>query len=362
MSRLRTSSRLLLPLLLLVAVVAAACGSSDSGGSGSGESSSTTGGKASTEPVTLRLGYFPNVTHAPALVGIEGGLFDESLGANVTLETTPFNAGPDVITAIYSGALDASFIGPSPTISGFQKSDGEALRVVAGAASGGAYLVTRPDITKPADLLGKKLSTPQLGNTQDVALRTWLQEHDLTSDTSGGGDVSIVPQENSLTLTAFQQGQIDGAWVPEPWATRLVQEGGGKILVDERDLWPGGRYVTTNLIVRTGFLDEHPDVVEQLLEGELAAIELIATNPTEAKRLTGEGIEKGSGKALKPDLIDASFENITFTVDPIASSLRKNAQDAVDVGLAPSADVDGIYDLSVLNRILKAEGKPTVKS
>jgi NitT/TauT family transport system substrate-binding protein len=311
--------------------------------------------------VTLRLGYFPNVTHAPALVGIEGGIFEQNLGKDVTLETTPFNAGPDVITAMYSGALDASFIGPSPTISGYQKSDGKAIRVVAGAASGGAYLVTRPSITKPEDLKGKKLSTPQLGNTQDVALRAWLKDHDLSSDTAGGGDVSIIPQENSLTLTAFQQGQIDGAWVPEPWATRLVQEGGGKVLVDEADLWPGGRYVTTNLIVRTGFLAEHPDVVKQLIKGELAAINLIDTDPARAEELTGTGIEKGSGKALEPELIDASFENITFTVDPIASSLKKNAKDAVAVGLGTSADVAGVYDLQPLNEVLKAAGKPAVK-
>lgn len=360
MSESRTS-KVLIPLLLLVALVLAACGSDDTSSSGSNDTTVTTSGKASTEPVTLRLGYFPNVTHAPALVGIEGGLFEESFGDNVTLETTPFNAGPDVITAMYSGALDASFIGPSPTISGFQKSDGQAVRAVAGAASGGAYLVTKPEITKPTDLKGKKLSTPQLGNTQDVALRVWLKDHDLTADTSGGGDVSIIPQENSLTLTAFQQGQIDGAWVPEPWATRLVEEGGGKILVDERDLWPDGEYVTTNLIIRTEFLNEHPDVVKQLIEGELAAIELIESNPTEAKRLTGAGIEKGSGKALKPELIDASFENITFTLDPIPSSLEKNAQDAVDVGLGTSADVEGIYDLKLLNEVLKANGLPTVK-
>jgi NitT/TauT family transport system substrate-binding protein len=359
MSRSRTT-RILVPLVLLLAVVAAACGSSSSKGSGTGGSSTTT--KPSSDPVTLRLGYFPNVTHAPALVGIEGGLFEQNLRSNVKLETTPFNAGPDVITAIYAGSLDASFIGPSPTISGFQKSNGEAIRVVAGAASGGAYLVTKPSITKPADLKGKKLSTPQLGNTQDVALRTWLKEHNLSSDTAGGGDVSIIPQENSLTLTAFQQGQIDGAWVPEPWATRLVQEGGGKVLVDERDLWPGGRYVTTNLIVRTAFLNEHPDVVKQLLQGELAAINLIETKPAEAKTLTGTGIEKGSGKALKPELIDAAFKNITFTVDPIASSLKKNAKDAVAVGLATSADVKGIYDLKLLNEVLAAEGKPAVKS
>lgn len=360
MSKLRTS-KVLIPLLLLVALVVAACGSDDKSGSGSNDTSATTSAKASNEPVTLRLGYFPNVTHAPALIGVEGGLFEQNLGDNVTLETTPFNAGPDAITAIYSGALDATFIGPSPAISGYQKSDGKALRVVSGAASGGAFFVTKPGIDKPEDLKGKKIATPQLGNTQDVALRKWLEDEGLSSDTSGGGDVSIIPQENSTTLTTFQQGQIDGAWVPEPWATRLVEEGGGKIFLDEAELWPDGKYVTTHLIVRTGFLEEHPEVVRQLIEGEIAAIELIEKDPAEAKRLTGEGILKGSGKELKPELIDASFKTIEFTVDPIASSLRKDAQDAVDVGLATSADVKGLYDLKILNQILKDQNKPTVK-
>src|SRR3954468_11105639 len=197
-------NRALKTSIALLAVVAAttalaACGSDDSS-SGSDTSSTS---KASSEPVTLRLGYFPNVTHAPALVGIQGGIFQKSLGKNVTLKSSSFNAGGDVITGMLADQLDASFIGPGPSISGFQKSDGKALRIVSGSTSGGAYLVVKPDIKNAADLKGKKISTPQLGNTQDVALRAWLKEKNLSSDTSGGGDVSIIPQENSVTLTSF---------------------------------------------------------------------------------------------------------------------------------------------------------------
>jgi NitT/TauT family transport system substrate-binding protein len=348
-------------IALLAIVVAgaalAACGSDDT--SSGSDSSSTT--KASSEPVTLRLGYFPNVTHAPALVGIQGGIFKTNFAKNVTLETKPFNAGPDVITAILSGALDASFIGPGPSISGYQQSNGDALRIVSGAASGGAFLVTKPDITKPSDLKGKTLSTPQLGNTQDVALRAWLKEKGLSADTSGGGDVHIVPQENSLTLTAFQSGDIDGAWVPEPWATRLVKEGGGKIFVDEADLWPGGKFVTTNVIVATGFLNDHPDVVKQLIEGESAAIDEIRNKPASAEKLTAAAIEDATGKPIAPDLVTAAFKNLTFTVDPIPTSLVKDAKNAYALGLIKSVDVKGIYDLKILNEILKADGKPTIK-
>jgi NitT/TauT family transport system substrate-binding protein len=350
-------------IALLTVVVAgaalAACGSDSDNSSGSDNTTATTG--ASTDPVTIRLGYFPNVTHAPALVGVQGGIFKKNFAKNVTLEPTSFNAGPDVITAIFSGALDASFIGPGPSISGFQQSDGEAIRIVSGAASGGAFLVVKPDITKPADLKGKKISTPQLGNTQDVALRAWLKEKGLSSDTSGGGDVSILPQENSVTLTAFQSGQIDGAWVPEPWATRLIDEGGGKILVDEADLWPDGKFVTTNVIVATSFLNDHPDVVKQLIEGELASIDFIKSNPSKAEEYTATGIEEATGKPIKPELVTASFKNLTFTLDPVPTSLVKDAKDAFSVGLIDSADVKGIYDLKILNEVLKDKGLPAIK-
>ncbi len=339
-----------LSVLLLGAIpfTAVACGSS---------SSSPT---ASTEPVTLRLGYFPNVTHAPALIGIEGGIFQQKLGSNVTLKPQSFNAGPDVVTGLFADQLDASFIGPGPSTSAFQKSNGSAVRIVSGAASGGAFLVVKPSITKPGDLKGKKIASPQLGNTQDIALRTWLKAKGYATKTSGGGDVSVVPQDNALTLTAFQQGQIDGAWVPEPWATRLVKEGGGKILVDEADLWPDGKFVTTDLVVTTKFLSAHPDVVKQLIEGEIAAINLTKTNRKQAEDYVAAGIQKATGKAIAPDLVTASFDSITFTVDPIATSLKKDAKDAADLGLIPSADVLGIYDLSILNQILKAGGAPTV--
>ena len=248
----------------LAGATLAACGS-DSGSSPSSASTGST--KASSEPVTLRLGYFPNVTHAPALVGIQGKIFEKSLGSNVTLKPSSFNAGGDVITAMFADQLDASFIGPGPSISGFQKSNGDALRIVSGATSGGAYLVVNKDIKNAADLKGKTIATPQLGNTQDVALRAWLKSKGLETDTSGGGDVSILPQDNSLTLTTFQSGDIDGAWVPEPWATRMIKEGDGKILVDEKDLWPDGRYVTANVIVSTSFLNDHPDVVQAAPRG-----------------------------------------------------------------------------------------------
>src|SRR3954467_127047 len=231
---------------------------------GAGVSSSKKSATGSSQHVDLRLGYFPNITHAPALVGLQQGIFGQALGTDVTLQPKSFNAGPAALEALFSDALDATFIGPSPSITAFTRSHGDAVRIISGTASGGAALVVKPSINSPADLKGKKLASPQLGNTQDVSLRTYLGTQGLKTDPQGGGDVSILPQDNAQTLDTFRSGAIDGAWVPEPWVTRLVQEGGGKVLVDEKTLWPDGKFVTTNLLVSTKFLKAHPDVVKNL--------------------------------------------------------------------------------------------------
>jgi len=323
----------------------------------------TTG--AQNDADTVRLGYFPNVTHAPALVGLEEGFFEDALG-DTTLETQFFNAGPDVITALLSDSLDASYIGPNPTVAAFTQSDG-AVQVVSGAASGGAYLVVKPDIKNAKDLEGKTLASPQLGNTQDVALRSWLKKKGLETDTAGGGDVKIQPQENSVTLTSFQDDAIDGAWVPEPWATRLVDEGGGKILVDEADLWPDGKYVTTNLLVNKAFLDDNPDIVQRLLTGHVEAVDFINDSATRAKAEEDvvNRIGADTGKPIAAELVTASFDNITFTEDPIPTSLEQSAKDAASLGLPGAvalskADIKALYNLKALNKVLKKNGQPTL--
>lgn len=349
--------RLLVVLALAAVVVAGACGnddkSSDTNASGSSETT------AAAAPTTVRLGYFPNVTHATAIVGVEKGIFAKALGTD-KLEAKTFNAGPEATEALLSGAIDATYIGPNPAINAFQK-PGKPIRIISGATSGGAALVTKPSITSAAQLKGKKIASPQLGNTQDVALRAWLKEQGMKTDAQGGGDVSILPQENSLTLEAFKAGSIDGAWVPEPWVSRLVIDGGGKVLVDEATLWPQGRFVTTHLIVRTDFLEKHPDTVKRLLEGQVEANDYLKNNATEAQTVVNEGIAKITQKKLADAVIAAAFKNLTFTNDPIAASLKTSASHAVEAGLLKEPELTGIYDLELLNEVLEAKGEDAVK-
>lgn len=312
------------------------------------------------QALTLRLGYFPNLTHAPALVGIKKGFFATALGSKVTIETHTFNAGGDAVTAILSNSIDASFVGPSPTTNAFVQSHGQAVRVIAGATSGGALLVVKPSITSVSGLRGKKIADPQLGATQDTALRWFLKSNGLSSDTAGGGDVSVLPQDNAQTLNAFKQAQIDGAWVPEPWASRLVIEGKGKILVDERDLWPRNKFVTTNLVVRTDFLQAHPKRIKALLEGLYQSVAYLNFNPSDAQTLTNNVVAEITGKKLAAGVVLAAWPHLAFTLDPLEATLKTSADHAHSVGLLPSVELKGLYDLTLLNEVLAAHNQPAV--
>ena len=308
----------------------------------------------------LRLGFFANVTHAPALVAVQEGLLAKRLG-DTKLTTQVFNAGPAAVEAIFGGAIDATYIGPNPAINAFVQSHGEAIRIIAGATSGGAALVVRPDISSAADLRGKTLATPQLGNTQDVALRAWLADNGLKTSKTGSGDVTVqAGTDNSTTLQLFQDGEIDGAWLPEPWVTRLVQEAGAKVLVDEKTLWPAGKFVTTQLIVATKFLNEHPQTVRALLEAHVDAIQWIDTHPDRARADVNAQIGELTGAPLPQAVLDGAWQNIELTVDPIATSLVGSAEHAVAADLINEPDLHGIYDLRPLNAILRARGLPAV--
>jgi NitT/TauT family transport system substrate-binding protein len=332
---------------LLTATAMTACGKSDDKASASGDAS------------TIRLGYFPNITHAPALVGVNKGFYQQALGTT-KLETKTFNAGGDALTALLSGAIDATYMGPNPAITGWAQTQGKGLKIIAGSTSGGAALVVQPTIAGVQDLKGKKVATPQLGNTQDVALRSWLKGQGLNSNTEGGGDVSIVPQANSAMLQSFAQGSIAGAWVPEPYLSQLVLQSKGKVLVDEKTLWPQGQFVTTQLVVTQSFLSKYPDTVKKLLQGQLKSMDYITSSKADAQAAANAQIQSLSGKPLKDAVLQAAFADLSFTNDPIASSLYTGAQHAEAVGLLKTVDLKGIYDLDPLNALLKADGKPAV--
>jgi NitT/TauT family transport system substrate-binding protein len=341
---------------LALAVLPLACGLVACGSDDAPAAASSDGTAAE-----LRLGYFANVTHAPALIGVDEGLFADELG-DTKLTTQVFNAGPDEVEALFAGALDAAYIGPSPTINAYGQSDGDAIRIIAGAASGGAQLVVRDGIDSSADLKGTTLASPQLGNTQDVALRTWLTEEGLENSVEGGGDVTIAPTANSDVLNLFQTGDLDGAWVPEPYASRLVLEGGGHVLVNEKDLWPDGQFVTTHLIVRTEFLEEYPESVAALLRGHVAAVEQATDDADTAKTAVNAGLEAAGGKPLDAEVLDRAWTELTVTYDPIASALAQSAKNGVAAGTSEETDLDGIYDLRPLNAILDDQGLDTVSA
>jgi NitT/TauT family transport system substrate-binding protein len=313
---------------------------------------------ATTPAAELRLAYFPNITHAPALIGVDKGFFTAELGST-KLTTQTFNAGGDEIAALLGGSIDAGFIGSSPAINGFAKSNGKDVRLIAGSTSGGAQLVTSPDITTPDQLKGKILATPQKGNTQDVALKKWLKENNL-AEGSGPDKVTVQNLDNPRALDLFKTGGIAGGWLPEPWSSRLV-DAGAKVLVDEKTLWPNGQFPTTVLIVRTQFLQEHPDTVAALIRGEQKAVDFASTNTAEAKTVANDAIKKLTNASLAPAVLDRAFSELSFTLDPLAATFPQLSKDSVTAGVtATETDLKGFVDVTALNSVLQATGKPAV--
>ncbi len=309
-----------------VALLAAGCASSSASSGG--------GGSQPAAKVTLRLGFLENITHASALIGVKEGFFTKNLGPNVTLKLYPFSTGTEEATALLAGQLDAAYVGPNPAIKAWQQSSGSLIKVISGAASGGAELVVKKGITTAAQLKGQKLATPSLGNTQDVALRYWLKGKGLTTTSTGGGDVPITPiTPNSDAVLAFESGQIAGGWEPAPYDAEMIADG-GHALVNEASLWPGGQFVTTELVATQSFIAKNPTVISDLLKGQIEANSYIASNKSAAEAAANAELDSLSGKSLKPAILAAAFAQVTFTNDPIASSLITDADHAVAVGPA----------------------------
>ena len=335
-------------------LLAAGCASS---------SASTGGGSAPAGKVTLRLGFLENITHASALVGVKQGFFTKNLGKNVTLKLYPFSTGTEEATALLAGQLDAAYVGPNPAIKAWQQSSGSLIKVISGAASGGAELVVKKGITAASQLKGQKLASPSLGNTQDVSMRYWLKQQGLSTTSTGGGDVPITPiTPNSDAVLAFESGQIAGGWEPAPYDAEMIADG-GHALVNEASLWPGGQFVTTELVATQSFIAKNPTVISDLLKGQIEANSYIASDKSAAETAANAELASLSGKSLKTPILQAAFAQVTFTNDPIASSLITDAAHAVSVGLlSPVKNLSGIYDLGPLNKLLAAGGQTQVSS
>lgn len=289
------------------------------------------GGPVSDRP-QVRIAYFPNVTHAPALVGVSKGFFTKSL-TRYSLSTKVVNAGPEAMEALLAGAIDFAYVGPSPAINTFLKSHGKALQIIAGVCDGGASLITRSDvpISSIDDLNGRRVAVPQLGGTQDVSLRTFISRKGL-SPRERGGTVEIIPVNNPDILSLFKRKQIDAAWVPEPWASRLKHDAGGRTVVDERDLWPSGRFTTTVLVVRSQFAKEHPDVVREVVDAHVASVRWIQDNPVAAKEATNYALKSLTGKRLSTAVINDAWNHLSFAIEPDRTSIEAFAEAAFEAG------------------------------
>ena len=318
----------------------------------------------SAQATVLRIGAFPNITHSQPMIGKANGWFEKAMGPNVKIEWRSFNAGPSAIEALFAGAIDMAYVGPNPAINGYVRSNGEALRIIAGATSGGAALVVRGDsrINTPKDFHGKRVASPQQGNTQDVALRAWLKSQGLQTRDKGG-DVDVMPIANPDQLTLFLKKEIDAAWAPEPWASRLVHEANGRIFLDERTLWPNGQFLTTELVVSTKFLQSHPDLVKKWLQAHVELTDWINGHVPDAKQILNQQIQKETGKALASTVLDDSFSRLQVTYDPLRGPLLRAAQSAFDAGFLgrQMPDLSRIYDLTLLNQVLTEEGKKSIQ-
>src|SRR5580693_6965011 len=332
-------------------LLAAGCSSSSAGTTSSGSGS----GNTDPAPVTVRLGFLENITHASALVALKEGFFTKNLGSAGTLKPTAFSTGTEETTAILAGQLDAAYVGPNPAINAWQKSGGTAIKIISGAATGGASVVVAKGITSVAQLKGKSLATPSLGNTQDVALRYWLKQNGLATTATGGGDVFIRPTKpNSAAVLEFESGQIAGGSEPAPYDVEMVQDG-GTVLLSE----PG---VTTLLIVTQSFLSAHPAVVADLVKAQVQANDFIKNNPAAAQTDANAELAEYTGKPLKASIVAASWKEITFTDDPDASSLTSDASEAEALSLLKPVNLSGIFDLGPLNTALVAAGESQVSS
>ena len=321
--------------------------------------------EGSTAKKTLKIGYFPNINHAQAVIGLGNGTFQKALGDNVEVKTTIFNAGPSAMEALFAKQVDVTYVGPNPAINAYVVSQGKDVRIISGASSGGAVFVIRNDsgIQSTKDFANKKFASPQLGNTQDVALRKYLVDNGYKTK-ENGGNVEVVYAKPSDILTLMLKKEIDGAWVPEPWGARLIKEANARIFLDERDLWPPkGQFVTSNIVARTDYLQSNPDVIKKLLTAHVDETEWINSHKEEAIQAFNAQLSKITGKTIPDDELYSALSRMELTYDPVKESLFQSANSAFDIGFLGKTrpDLSGIYNLDLLNTVISEREKETIK-
>ncbi|PIN82656.1 MAG: sulfate ABC transporter substrate-binding protein [Nitrosopumilales archaeon CG11_big_fil_rev_8_21_14_0_20_33_24] len=294
----------------------------------------------------IRVAYFPNISHAVPIVGIEKGFFSNQIGNNTVIEPLLFDSGPQVIESIFAGSVDIAYVGPGPAINGFLKSEQRNVKILSGSASGGVSFIVHPDskIESVADFEGKRIAAPQIGNTQDISLRTYLSDNGL-KPAEKGGSVIVLNTGNSDIYILFAKGDIDAAWVPEPTATILVQQLGGIRLFNEKELWPDDKFASVVLIAREEYVNEHPEIIQKWLEAHQQTVTWINSNKEETRTIFIDFMKDEMGKSLPDELIDESLSNLEITSDPIVSSINTIAKRADSLGYLGrhGYDLDGLF-------------------
>jgi NitT/TauT family transport system substrate-binding protein len=295
---------------------------------------------------SLRVAFFPNIGHAIPVVGMEKGFFEENLGNKTTIDPKLFDSGPQVIESLFANSIDIAYVGPGPAINGFLKSEHHDVVILSGAASGGASFIVHPDsdINSVEDFAGKRIAAPQIGNSQDVSLRNYLSENGL-KPFEKGGEVVVLNIPNPDIYTLFTKGEIDGAWVPEPWATILVQELDGNRLFFEEDLWPEKQFASVLLIGRLQYVETHPEIISDWLESHQQTANWINNNPQETRIIFNEFMNTHMGQSLSDSVVDEALVNLKITTDPIDESIYTFAKRADSLGYLgrDGYSLDGIF-------------------